>query len=146
MAHNKFEVADDDLGALQKMVSIILTSRGLGLGLNVTFLLNLRFLRVSVFSIATCGGESWMMLRCDRKRIGVFEKWCYRRLLNVPHRAIGEKGKRVAVEQHRVRSNVEMEYGREEDVVIIIIMIIIINFINFKHRQIRDCCPVHGCV
>jgi hypothetical protein len=60
----------------QNMVNIW-KSRGLSTGLK------LRFLRATVFAIATYGCESWALTKNDRKRIDAFEMWCYRRLLRV---------------------------------------------------------------
>ena len=49
-------------------------SRGLSIDLK------LRFLRATVFSIATYGCKSWAPTKNDIKRIEAFELWCYRRL------------------------------------------------------------------
>ena len=62
--------------ATQNMVNIW-KSRGLSIKLK------LRFLRATVFAIATYGCESWSTTKNDRKRIDAFEMWCYRRLLRV---------------------------------------------------------------
>ena len=51
--------------------------RGLSTGLK------LRFLRATVFAIASYGCESWALTKTDRKRIDAFEMWSYRRLLRV---------------------------------------------------------------
>ena len=61
---------------LQDMSNIWKT-KGLSMHLKV------RFLRATVFSIATYGSESWAMTKNDRKRVDAFEMWCYRRLLGV---------------------------------------------------------------
>ena len=37
-----------------------------------------------VFPIVTYGCESWTIKTAERRRIGVFELWCWRRLLRVP--------------------------------------------------------------
>ena len=63
-------------GAVQNMVSIW-KSRCMSLGLKV------RFLRATAFPIAIYGCESWAMTSGDKKRVDVFELWCYRRLLRV---------------------------------------------------------------
>ena len=63
-------------GAVQNMVSIW-KSRGMSLGLKVTFL------RATAFPIAIYGCESWVMTSGDKKRVDAFELWCYRRLLRV---------------------------------------------------------------
>ena len=62
--------------ATQNMVNIW-KSRGLSMELK------LRFLRATIFAIATYGSESWALTKNDRKRIDAFEMWCYRRLLRV---------------------------------------------------------------
>ena len=58
-------------------MSNIWKSRGLSIQMK------LRFLRATVFAIATYGCESWSLTKNDRKRIDAFEMWCYRRLLRV---------------------------------------------------------------
>ena len=63
-------------GAVQNMVSIW-KSRGMIFGLNV------RFLRATAFPIAIYGCESRAMTSGDKKRVGAFEMWSYRRLLRV---------------------------------------------------------------
>ena len=45
--------------------------------------LKVRFLRATVFSIASYGCESWAMTKNDRKRIDAFKMWCYILLLRV---------------------------------------------------------------
>jgi hypothetical protein len=45
--------------------------------------LKLRFMRATVFSVATYGCESWAPTKKDSKRIDAFEMWCYRRLLRI---------------------------------------------------------------
>ena len=37
-----------------------------------------------VFPIVMCGCESWTIKKAEHQRIGVFELWCWRRLLRVP--------------------------------------------------------------
>ena len=37
-----------------------------------------------VFSVVMYGCESWTVKKADRRRIGAFELWCWRRLLRVP--------------------------------------------------------------
>ena len=64
---------------LQDM-STIWKSKGLSMNLKV------RFLKATIFSIATYGSESWAMTKNDRKRVDAFEMWCYRRLLRVSWR------------------------------------------------------------
>ena len=37
-----------------------------------------------VFPVVMCGCESWTIKKAEHQRIGVFELWCWRRLLRVP--------------------------------------------------------------
>ena len=37
-----------------------------------------------VFPVVMYGCESWMVKKAERRRIGAFELWCWRRLLRVP--------------------------------------------------------------
>ena len=37
-----------------------------------------------VFPVVMYGCESWTVKKAERRRIGVFELWCWRRLLRVP--------------------------------------------------------------
>ena len=39
---------------------------------------------VKVFTVVTCGFESWTIKKAEHKRIDAFELWCPRRLLKVP--------------------------------------------------------------
>ena len=41
------------------------------------------------FSVVTYGCESWTIKKAERRRIGAFELWCWRRLLRVPWTARG---------------------------------------------------------
>ena len=40
--------------------------------------------KVMVFPVVMYGCESWTVKRSERRRIGAFELWCWRRLLRVP--------------------------------------------------------------
>ena len=42
-----------------------------------------RMLSSLVFSIASYGSECWALKESDKKRIGSFELWCYRRVLRI---------------------------------------------------------------
>ena len=64
---------------LQDMSSIW-KSKGLSM------ILKVRFLKATIFSIASYGSESWAMTKNDRKRVDAFEMWSYRRLLGVSWR------------------------------------------------------------
>ena len=96
-------------GAVQNMVSIW-KSRGMSLGLKV------RFLRATAFPIAIYGCESWAMTSGDKKRVDAFELWCYRRRLRVSW--VERKTNKWVLEKIGVCSDVEKEYGGEEDEVL----------------------------
>ena len=40
--------------------------------------------KAMVFPVVVCGRESWTIEKAERRRINVFEQWCWRRLLKVP--------------------------------------------------------------
>ena len=40
--------------------------------------------KAMVFTVVTYGWESWTIKKTEQQRIGVFELWCWRRLLRVP--------------------------------------------------------------
>ena len=56
----------------------ILKSRG------ITLLTKVRLVKVMVFPVVMYGYESWTIKKAEHWRIGVFELWCWRRLLRVP--------------------------------------------------------------
>ena len=43
-----------------------------------------RLVKAMVFPVVMYGGESWTLKKAERRRIGAFELWCWRRLLRVP--------------------------------------------------------------
>ena len=43
-----------------------------------------RLVKAMVFPVVTYGCESWTVKKAERRRIDVFELWCWRRLLRVP--------------------------------------------------------------
>ena len=43
-----------------------------------------RLVKAMVFPGVMCGCESWTVKKTERRRIDVFELWCWRRLLRVP--------------------------------------------------------------
>ena len=45
---------------------------------------NIRLLKAMVFQIVVYGCESWTIKKAECRRTGVFELWCWRRLLRVP--------------------------------------------------------------
>ena len=40
--------------------------------------------KAMVFPVVMYGCESWIVKKAERRRIGAFELWCWRRLLRVP--------------------------------------------------------------
>ena len=40
--------------------------------------------KAMVFPVVMCGCESWTVKKTERRRIDMFELWCWRRLLRVP--------------------------------------------------------------
>ena len=49
-----------------------------------TFLTKVRLVKAMVFPVVINGCESWTVKKAERRRIDVFELWCWRRLLRVP--------------------------------------------------------------
>ena len=43
-----------------------------------------RLVKAMVFPVVMDGCESWTVKKAERRRIGAFELWCWRRLLRVP--------------------------------------------------------------
>ena len=43
-----------------------------------------RLVKAMVFPVVMYGCESWTVKEAERRRIGAFELWCWRRLLRVP--------------------------------------------------------------
>ena len=56
----------------------ILKSRGITLSSMV------HLVKAIVFPVVMYGCESWTVKKAERRRIGAFELWCWRRLLRVP--------------------------------------------------------------
>ena len=51
---------------------------------HITLPTKVRIVKAMVFPVVMYGCESWTIKKADRQRIGVFELWCWRRLLRVP--------------------------------------------------------------
>ena len=49
-----------------------------------TFLTKVHLVKAMVFPVVINGCESWTVKKAERRRIDVFELWCWRRLLRVP--------------------------------------------------------------
>ena len=51
---------------------------------DITLSTKVHLVKVMVFPVVMCGGESWPVKKAERRRIDAFELWCWRRLLRVP--------------------------------------------------------------
>ena len=51
---------------------------------DITLPTKVRLVKAMVFSVVMYGYESWTVKKAERRRINVFELWCWRRLLRVP--------------------------------------------------------------
>ena len=51
---------------------------------DLTLLAKVCLVKVMVFPVVMYGCESWTVKKAERRRIDVFELWCWRRLLRVP--------------------------------------------------------------
>ena len=60
------------------MLDSILKSRDINLSTKVCLV------KAMVFPVVMYGCESWTIKKAERRRIGAFELWCWRRLLRVP--------------------------------------------------------------
>ena len=51
---------------------------------DITLPTKFRLVKAMVFPVVMYGCESWTVKKTERRRIDVFELWCWRRLLRVP--------------------------------------------------------------
>ena len=51
---------------------------------DITLPTKVHLVKAMVFPVVTYGCESWTVKKAERRRIDVFELWCWRRLLRVP--------------------------------------------------------------
>ena len=51
---------------------------------DITLPTKVRLVKAIVFAVVMYGCESWTVKKAERRRIGAFELWCWRRLLRVP--------------------------------------------------------------
>ena len=51
---------------------------------DITLSIKIRLIKAMVFPLVMYGSESWTVKKAERRRIDVFELWCWRRLLRVP--------------------------------------------------------------
>ena len=54
---------------------------------DITLPTKVRLVKAMVFPVVMYGCESWTIKKAERRRIGDFERWCWRRLLRVPYSA-----------------------------------------------------------
>ena len=54
---------------------------------DITLPTNVHLVQAMVFPVVTYGCESWTVKTAERRKIDVFELWCWRRLLRVPWNA-----------------------------------------------------------
>ena len=53
----------------------------------ITLTTNVHLVKAMVFPVVMYGCESWTIKKAERRRVGAFELWCWRRLLRVPRTA-----------------------------------------------------------
>ena len=53
-------------------------------GRDITLLTEVCLVKAMVFPVVMYGCESWTTKKAERRRIDIFEQWCWRRLLRVP--------------------------------------------------------------
>ena len=51
---------------------------------DITLPTKVRLVKAMVFPIVMYGCEGWTIKKAERRRIGAFELWCWRRLLRIP--------------------------------------------------------------
>ena len=51
---------------------------------DITLPTKVHLVKAMVFTVVTCGCESWTVKKTERRRIDALEVWCWRRLLRVP--------------------------------------------------------------
>ena len=54
---------------------------------DITLPTKVHLVKAMVFPVVMYGCESWTVKKAERRRIGAFELWCWRRLLRVPSTA-----------------------------------------------------------
>ena len=65
-------------GKVMTNIDSILKSR------DITLATKVHLVKAMVFPVVMYGCESWTVKKAERRRIDVFELWCWRRLLRVP--------------------------------------------------------------
>ena len=51
---------------------------------DITLPTKVHLIKAMVFPVVMYGCESWTVMKAERRKIGAFELWCWRRLLRVP--------------------------------------------------------------
>ena len=51
---------------------------------DITLLTKVCIVKAMIFPVVIYGCESWIIMKAERRRIDVFELWCWRKLLRVP--------------------------------------------------------------
>ena len=51
---------------------------------DITLLTKISIVKVMVFPVVMCGGDSWTVKKAECQRTDAFELWCWRSLLKVP--------------------------------------------------------------
>ena len=51
---------------------------------DITLPTKVHLVKAMVFPVVMYGCESWTIKKAERRRIGAFELWCWRRLLRIP--------------------------------------------------------------
>ena len=51
---------------------------------DITMLTKVCIVKAMIFPVVIYGCESWIIMKAERRRIDVFELWCWRKLLRVP--------------------------------------------------------------
>ena len=62
----------------------IFKNRDIIKNIDITLPIKVRLVKAMVFPVVMYGCESWTVKKAERRRIDVFELWCWRRLLRVP--------------------------------------------------------------
>ena len=72
---------------------------------DITLSTKIRIVKAMIFPVVTYGCERWTIKKAEYRRIGAFELWCWRRLLEVPWTA-----KRS---NHSILKEIKPEYSLE---------------------------------
>ena len=73
--------------------------------ISITVPTKARLVKAMVFPVVMYGCESWTIKKAERRRIDVFELWCWRRFLRVPWTARRSN--------HSILKEISLEYSLE---------------------------------